>query len=81
MDTAPNPAPAAIDTRSPYNHFNCHGRGRCNSSLPLTLADKELITGRIATRGENPDGTEFCGDCLEDLPVGFAALFHVCPES
>lgn len=65
-------------TDSPYNHFNCtRGCGH----VPLTLADRELITGRSLTRLDEETGISFCADCLADLPEdGYEALFHVCGE-
>lgn len=64
----------------PYNHFRCSGN--C-SAVPLTLAGKELITGRIAIRDQDPDtGIWFCGNCLDGLPDDeYLAGFHVCGES
>ncbi|HZR50158.1 MAG TPA: hypothetical protein VFB06_11620 [Streptosporangiaceae bacterium] len=68
----------ATGTRSPYNHWCCKG---CDGSKPLTLADRELITGRSMTQLDEETGVEFCVDCLADLPAdGYEALFHVCGE-
>lgn len=62
----------------PHNHWRC--RGRCNGK-PLTLADRELITGRSIVAYDDETGHAFCGDCLADLPAGgYEALFHVCGE-
>ena len=71
-----------------YNHWDCAGPcftcadtcicDRTCSGLPLTLADRELITGR-SIRSVDEDGKWFCADCLADLP--FAPLrqsAHVC---
>lgn len=70
------PVPAMSD--SPYNHFNC---SRGCSRAPLTLADRELITGRSHTQLDEETGIEFCADCGADLPAdGYEALFHVCGE-
>jgi hypothetical protein len=64
---------------SPYNHFDCGGG--CSSALPLTIADKELITGRTV-RSQDDDGIWFCGDCGEDLPADrYLASFHVCGDN
>lgn len=63
--------------RKPHNHFNC---SRGCSPAPLTLADREVITGRSVAVAD-PDGGWFCGDCLADLPASqYEALFHVCGE-
>ena len=62
----------------PHNHWVC--RGNC-ASKPLTLADRELITGRSIVVHDS-DGGQFCGDCLADLPVsGYEALFHICGQA
>lgn len=62
----------------PHNHFNC---SRGCSTAPLTLADRELVTGRSLIQLDEETGIEFCADCLADLPAdGYEALFHVCGE-
>jgi hypothetical protein len=64
-------------SRIVYRHRH-HG---CNGSVPLNLAERELITGRSLTQIDDQTGIEFCVDCLADLPVsGYEALFHVCGE-
>jgi len=64
-------------TSTPHNHFNC---SRGCSPAPLTLADREVITGRPIAAAD-PDGGWFCGDCLADLAASqYEALFHVCGE-
>ena len=65
-------------TGSPYNHWRCGG---CDGSKPLTLADRELITGRSITQHDPQTGARFCVDCLADLPDGIDALAHVCGEA
>jgi len=64
---------------SPFNHA---GHDNCNGALPLTLADRERIHGRLFRQHyQTPDWHEvFCARCLADLPHGFAALFHVCED-
>lgn len=65
-------------TTGPHNHWCCRG---CDGSKPLTLADRELITGRSIAACDGETGRRFCGDCLADLPAdGYEALFHVCGE-
>lgn len=68
---------AAVAQDGPHNHWCCRD---CDGSKPLTLADRELITGRSIVAFDDETGTPFCGDCLADLPAGFDALFHVCGE-
>lgn len=70
-------------TGSLHNHFNC--RRGCDPAAPLTLIDREVITGRqIAER--DGDGSWYCADCLAALPADpngeleFAAMRHVCGE-
>lgn len=62
-----------------HNHWDCLHGAPC-TGLPLTLADRELITGRtIADRDD--DGTWCCTDCLQDLPSDPRARgAHVCGE-
>lgn len=62
---------------SPYNHLGCPG---CDGTRPLTLADREMITGR-AILTHDDTGSSYCGDCLADLPDGPEALAHVCGEA
>lgn len=58
-----------------------HRHAGCNVSVPLNLAERELITGRSLTQLDEETGLEFCVDCLADLPRdGYEALFHVCGE-
>ncbi len=70
-------------TGSPHNHFNCT-RG-CDPARPLTLIDREVITGRQIAE-QDDDSNWYCADCLADLPryangnLDFAALWHVCGE-
>lgn len=62
----------------PHNHWAC--RGNC-AGRPLTLADRELITGRSDIGCYDEENcTWFCGDCLADLPAGYEALFHICGQ-
>lgn len=64
-------------SRIVYRHRH-HG---CDGSVPLNLAERELITGRSLTQFDEETGLEFCVDCLADLPRdGYEALFHVCGE-
>ena len=65
---------------SPRNHA---GHDSCDGARPLTLADREAIHGRTFRQVyQSPDWLEvFCTRCLADLPLGFAALFHVCEEA
>lgn len=59
-----------------YNHFNC---SRGCSQAPLTLLDREIITGRGDIRCyDETSGAWFCGDCLADLPEDQGS--HVCGE-
>lgn len=61
-----------------HNHWSC--KGQC-SDRPLTLADREVITGRSDLRCYDEDtSTWFCGDCLADLPASVEALSHVCGD-
>jgi hypothetical protein len=64
---------------SPRNHAQCADTG-CNGARPLTLADREALHGRsFRQHYQTPDYHEvFCTECLEDLPHGLAAFFHVC---
>jgi hypothetical protein len=72
----PAPGVTVAASGSPYNHFNC---SRGCSNAPLTLADRELITGRSLAQLDEETGVSFCADCLADLPAdGYEALFHVC---
>jgi hypothetical protein len=68
-------AAACVEQAAPYNHWGCEG---CDGSRALTLADRELITGRSLTELDEDTGLLFCVDCLADLPPGFEALSHVC---
>jgi hypothetical protein len=62
---------------APHNHFNC---SRGCSPAPLTLADRQVITGRSIAVAD-PAGGWFCGDCLADLPAGsLGRLSHVCGQ-
>lgn len=68
----------ATGTRSPYNHLGCQG---CNGTLPLTLADRELIHGRALRQSDDDGRTFYCADCLADLPPDEAgAMAHVCGQ-
>lgn len=57
-----------------HNHWRC--QGPCAG--PLTLGDRELITGRSHRDRDEDNGTVFCADCLADLPNGLGQLAHVC---
>ena len=65
--------PATIGT--PRNHRNCDG---CNGLQPLTLANREHIHDRPFRL--YLDGEPHCDRCLEPLPHGPAALWHVCAD-
>jgi hypothetical protein len=65
--------PATVGT--PRNHRNCDG---CDGRRPLTLADREHIHDRPFRL--YLDGEPHCDRCLEPLPHGLAALWHVCAD-
>jgi hypothetical protein len=67
--------PATVGT--PRNHRNCDG---CDGRRPLTLADREHIHGRSFRDYDVRSGTVTCARCLDDLPHGPAALWHVCDD-
>lgn len=67
-----------LAARGPHNHFNC--RKGCNPQ-PLTLIDREQITGRNLTQYDETARRPFCVDCLADLPASaYHAGFHVCGQ-
>lgn len=70
---------------SPRNHAGHGGEGcrGCAEHLPLTLADREHLDGRPRRHHDQTRQyhAQWCTECLADLPLGLAALFHVCEVS
>jgi hypothetical protein len=67
--------------KPPRNHqVDPSGCGGCAARLPLTLADRQRLHGRsFVQHDQTRDWHEaWCLNCGADLPLGFAALFHVC---